>query len=448
MEQNEEESIDLGRLAGVMARHKKQLGIIVIGFTLVALIVSLILPKKYESTTLVQTRTSQGMSQAAAAAAMLGVGGSTASPVTNYMELMKSRSVLQPIIDSMEWEDEDKIPEPKDFAKKYLDIKNTKQTNLIEVTATGKTPEEAQMISQSVVENFLALQTDKNQQTQSLLLKFLDDRIATTKQEAEDAQRKFADYQREHKIYSPEQQAKVLVNQLKDYDDAISSQEVAQQTGQAKLASTQAKLNEINAGSLSYNINDNPTVASIRSQIVSKQVELVGLRQKYTEEHPSVKAAESQLADLQSSLSNEVEASVASQASSLSPAQAKLFEQEAQSEVGLAVSKASIDALTAKRDEKQKEMGDYPSSVIEYMQLQRDADIKNQIYVNLVKESENDKIKEAMESMDIQVVDEANLPREDRPSFPRKKLITAIGFVLGAMVAFGYSLVLYKRETV
>ena len=93
-------------------------------------------------------------------------------------------------------------------------------------------------------------------------------------------------------------------------------------------------------------------------------------------------------------------------------------------------------------------MGDYPSSVIEYMQLQRDADIKNQIYVNLVKESENDKIKEAMESMDIQVVDEANLPREDRPSFPRKKLITAIGFVLGAMVAFGYSLVLYKRETV
>ncbi len=446
MEQNEEESIDLGRLAGVMARHKKKLGIIVIGFTLVALIVSFILPKKYESTTLVQTRTGQGMSSAAAAAAMLGMGGAD-SPTTNYMELMKSRSVLQPIIDSMEWEDEDKIPEPKDFAKKYLDIKNTKQTNLIEVTATGKTPEEAQMISQSVVENFLALQTDKNQQTQSLLLKFLDDRINTTKQEAEEAQRKFADYQREHKIYSPEQQAKVLVNQLKEYDDAISSQEVAQQTGQAKLASTQAKLNEINAGSLSYNINDNPTVASIRSQIVNKQVELVGLRQKYTEEHPSVRAAESQLADLQSSLSNEVEASVASQASSLSPAQAKLFEQEAQSEVGLAVSKASIDALTAKRDEKQKEMGDYPSSVIEYMQLQRDADIKNQIYVNLVKESENDKIKEAMESMDIQVVDEANLPREDRPSFPRKKLITAIGFVLGAMVAFGYSLVLYKRET-
>ena len=42
-------------------------------------------------------------------------------------------------------------------AKKYLDIKNTKQTNLITVTAKGKTPEEAQKISQAVVDNFLTL---------------------------------------------------------------------------------------------------------------------------------------------------------------------------------------------------------------------------------------------------------------------------------------------------
>ena len=30
--------------------------------------------------------------------------------------------------------------------------------------------------------------------------------------------------------------------------------------------------------------------------------------------------------------------------------------------------------------------------------------------------------------MDIQVVDPASMPREDRPSGPRKKLIAAIGF--------------------
>ena len=51
-----------------------------------------------------------------------------------------------------------------------------------------------------------------------------------------------------------------------------------------------------------------------------------------------------------------------------------------------------------------------------------------------------------MESMDIQVVDPANLPDEEKPSGPRKKLIAAIGFVIGCMISLGYGLVLYKRE--
>ena len=48
--------------------------------------------------------------------------------------------------------------------------------------------------------------------------------------------------------------------------------------------------------------------------------------------------------------------------------------------------------------------------------------------------------------MDIQVIDPADLPNEDEPSAPRKKIITAIGLVLGCIIAFGYSLVMYKRE--
>ena len=72
--------------------------------------------------------------------------------------------------------------------------------------------------------------------------------------------------------------------------------------------------------------------------------------------------------------------------------------------------------------------------------------IKKTIYTNLVQQCEQNKIQEAMEAMDIQVIDPANLPDEDKPSFPRKKLITAIGLVLGCIIAFGYSLVMYKRE--
>lgn len=84
--------------------------------------------------------------------------------------------------------------------------------------------------------------------------------------------------------------------------------------------------------------------------------------------------------------------------------------------------------------------------MVTYLELKSDAGIKNTIYTNLVQQCEQNKIQEAMESMDIQVIDPANLPDEDKPVFPRKKLFVAIGFVLGCVISFVYSLIMYKRK--
>jgi len=292
-----EESIDLGKLWQVTKAHKK-----VVGCTAIATITAFVLPKQYESTTLVQTRDANKSmgGQAAAAMAALGVGGGASSPTNNYMELMKSRTVLDPIIDELyEGKDPEKKPDAAAFAKSNLDIKNTKGTNLITVTAKGKTPEEAQQISQEVVDNFLKMQTDNSQQTQSLLARLFDERIEKAKKDYDDAAQKLADFSREHKIYSS--------------DDPIKQ---------------------------------NPSISS-------------------------------------------------------------------------------------------DEMGTY-------LQLKSDAEIKKTVYTNLIQQYEQNKVQEAMESMDIQVIDAANLPKA--PSAPRKKLIAAIGLALGCIIAFGYSLIMYKRE--
>ena len=446
-----EESIDLGRLARIMLEEKKVVVGIIAFCTIVAVIIAFVLPKQYESTTLVQTRSSSkvDVSGAAAMAAMAGInlgGSSSAGSPTNYIELMKSRTVLQPIIDSMEWKDEKDKPEADQFAKKFLDIKNTKQTNLITVTAKGKTPEEAQMISQSVVDNFLLMQTNMNQQTQSLLVKFLNDRIDTAKQESDDAAQKLAEFSKENKIYSPDDQAKLAIEQLNAYDKAISDMEVQQKSAQAQYDTATSKLGEQKAGAKAYNINDNSTVQSIRSQIVAKEVELVGLRQHYTDNHPSVISAQEQLNELQQSLSQEVSAAVDSNAATLNPAQSELLKNQALSQAQASAATASEAAIKAKRSEKEKEMGQFPDSVMTYMQLDRDAKIKNEIYLNLVKQCEQDKIQEAMESMDIQIIDPANLSDVDKPVAPKKKMVTAIGFVLGCMISLMYSVWLYKRE--
>lgn len=445
-----EESIDLGKLMQILYDRRKTVGTIVGGCTALALIVSFALPKTYESTTLVQTRSAgKDIGGAAAMAAAMGInvgGASSAGSPLNYIELMKSRTVLDPIIDQLEWEDEKKKPEAKDFAKKVLKIENTKQTNLITVTATGKTPEEAQQISQGVVDNFLLLQTNLNQQTQSLLVKFLNERITTAKQDADDAAAKLAAYSKEHKMYAPDDQAKLAIEQLNAYDKAISEMEVQQKSAQATYDATTAKLGEQKAGAKNYHINDNSTVQNLRAQIVTAQVDLVSLREKFTEEHPSVIQAKKKLASLNQALVNEVNAAVDSSAATLNTAYAELLKNQAVAEAQASAASASEEAIKEKKANKEKELGDMPDAVMNYMQLNSDAKVKQEIYLNLVKQCEQDKIQEAMESMDIQIIDPANLPDEDKTAGPRKKLITAIGFVIGCLLSFGYGLICYKRE--
>lgn len=257
--QVQEDTIDLGKLAQIAGRHKREVGSIIIGCTLLAAGISFVLPKQYESTTLVQTRNAgKDLSGLSSMASMMGIniggGSSNSGSPTNYIELMKSRHVLEPVIDSLDWPDEKRKPSASGFAKSNLDIKNTKQTNLITVTGKGRTPEEAQKISQGVVDNFLAMQTDMNQQTQSLLVKFLNERIETAKKESEDADQKLASFSKEHHIYSPDDQSKAALEQLAAFDKAIGEMQVKQKSSQAQYDVATQKLGEQKVATRQYNI--------------------------------------------------------------------------------------------------------------------------------------------------------------------------------------------------
>ena len=82
---------------------------------------------------------------------------------------------------------------------------------------------------------------------------------------------------------------------------------------------------------------------------------------------------------------------------------------------------------------------------MEYSRLSRNVTVKNEVYLNLVKQYEQNKIQEAMDSMDIQIIDPANLPDEDRPVTPKKKLIALIGGGIGIILSALYSVVLMRR---
>lgn len=448
---NDNDTIDLRKLFSLMIEKKMIVITIVVICTIIATIVAFVLPKSYQSTTLVRVKSGgSSMSGYAAMAAGFGIdiggAGSSGSP-ESYIELMKSREVLEPIIAELDLPEETKEKmTAAGFAKSNLEITNIKKTELITIAAYGKTPEEAQMISQGVADNFLALMTKLNKEDNSTTLKFLDERIKIAKEEMETAENKLAAYQQEHKIYAPDEQAKAIIANLNNYDTTIAQLQAQSEGDSAKLAGVTGQLEQQNASLLEYNVSDNTNIGNIRESIVNKRVELVGLQQQFTDEHPDVIKAKEELNSLEKSLSDEIAKAVNSQSVTLSPVQSNLLKDKISTEVQISVNNASLEALKAKQAEAQENIATLSADSVEYMRLERNAKITGQVYTSLVQNYEQTRIQEAKDSMDIQIIDAADLPKEDMPAKPNKKLSVAIGFVLGVMISFGYTLYNYSRR--
>ena len=444
----DQDTINIGKIREVVKRYKIRLMAIIVTFTLVAMAYAFMLPKAYESTTLLRAKSQKtaGISlQAASALAILG-GGGVASPTQAYMELMKSRSVLDPVIASLELptEKKEKI-DAKGFAKGNLKILNTKGTDLLEVTAMGRTPEEAQQISTDVVRSFQQFLTKMNQSEQSLMVKFLNDRIAVTKKDMEQAERNLEKFRQQEKIYIPDEQAKAAVKKLTESDQKIAQFQVQNDTNQVKLRSINDQLTKQNVAIAHYNIADNPGIQQIRTTIIQKQMALIEMQQRYTDKHPNVVLLQKELDELNGKLRQEIDNSIQSGANTLNPVHAGLLIEKVQTETEVVVGQAALSTMQRLQTENEKEISKLSSGSITYIGLERQAKIAQEVYVVLVKNYEQTRIQEAMESMDIQIVDEADLPK--KPSAPNKKLITAIGGVLGIMMSSVYVIVLYIRES-
>ena len=287
--------------------------------------------------------------------------------------------------------------------------------------------------------------TSLNKENKSLVVSFLDERIDVAKKEADDSAQALEVFSKEHKIYGPEDQVKAQLEKSAAYEKTLGELAVQKMAQQASLSSISAQLGEQNSDALEYAMIDNPSVQKIHNTIVEKETELVKLRILYQDKHPSVVNALAELDKLNQQLNSEVQNAVASKAVAISETQAELQLARYQAATALAAAQASESQVQALQNKSDEDMAGMADDILEYQKLYREATIKQEIYNNLTKQIEQAKIQQTMESMDIQIVDPANLPDEEKPSFPKKKIFAIAGFIIGLIVSLIYSMVLYKR---
>jgi tyrosine-protein kinase Etk/Wzc len=371
------EDLSLLNMLVVIADHRRAVVRVVGAITLLSIVVSLLLPKRYTATVTLlppqQNSTigamlasqlgnmgnSSSLSSLGGMAALAGSGLGLKNPNDRYVGMLRSRIVEDAVIEHFGLQ--------KEYHKKYLtdarktfekrvDVDGNAKDGLIHISVTDHDPKRAQEIANGYVDQFRDL-------SQSLAVTEASQRRLFFEQQLEQAK-----------------------NKLADAEEAMKQTE--QSTGLIELDSQARALIQ--------------TVATLRAQIAAREMMIQGMQTYATNQNAGVVQAQEELGNLRAQL-------------------AKLTGNQ-ESDDGLIVPKGMV-----------------PQEGLEYIRRLRDVKYYETIFEILARQFELAKLDEAREGSIIQVVDPAVVP--DKRSFPKRTYIVLGSFfgglIIAILVAFG-----------
>jgi chain length determinant protein EpsF len=287
--------------------------LILLGSVGLAIGVSLILPKQYTATATVvvdQTRPDP------VTGAAINAGNPTPSFMSTQVDILKSDRVTQAVARKLGMVDDPAVRERwmsdtegrgsfeawlTDKVQLSLDVKPSRDSNVISVSFKDADPENAARAANQFVQSYLdvmvALRVDPAKQYSS----FFDSRARELRANVERAQSRLSAYQREKGVViATDGQIDVETARLNE----LSSQLVALQAVAAESSSRQLQA-QAGAGDRLQEVINNPALAALRGDLTRAEAKLQELNSRLGENHPQVIEAKANISTLRSQLNIE-----------------------------------------------------------------------------------------------------------------------------------------------
>lgn len=433
----DEMTIDLQELLQIVDSHKKTIVAVTAAFVACAGLYLIVIPPTYESVSMLRVKQDQGLGDSILANLPTGNATETQQRMSTDAEILKSRSVVLPVIQATEQPDSDgQYPVYDDYVKNHITTLPVKNTEILQVSVTGKTPAQAQTANQLLVQGFLKKLTDMSHDEQKATREFLQQRLTAAKQELTQAENALQNYQVANQVYSPSDQMKTLADQLSMVDKAKAVNQLDLETAKAALGSVTGQLD-----SAGKSVADSPAIQQYKIQLAQLEATKAGYIGKYTDENPKMQEINSQIQTVRGALNQEISRIVDQQAPSTNAVQQGLLADKFKNEAAIAVAEGKDKALAALDAQNNASIEALPEKEQGFIRVKRDADVSQEIYVMLAKRLEEAKIAEVMVPNEVQIVDSATLP--EKPIKPKKGLTLLLSLILGLLAGSGFVVTRY-----
>jgi uncharacterized protein involved in exopolysaccharide biosynthesis len=359
----------------IIAEHRF-IFLVVLAAIVVSVVLSLILPPRYESSArLIVSSDSEGLMKRALAAGVgaatrdvaLSGGGlpglETGDQSAKFVAMMRSRTVEDRLVNRFElrklygtrlWMDARKVLEQR------TDLKIDRKTSIITITVQDRDPKRAQQIAQGYIEELNRVAAEMDTSAAHRERVFLDARLVEIKQSLEKASQELGTFSSNNSMLAFDQQAKAMLE----------------------------------------------SAATLQGQVAAADAQLKGLEQIYSDNNVRVRQLKAHIAELNRQMLN------------------------------MRGTGAEPGDVTENGEPLFPSMRKLPTLGVKYLDLYRRNKVLEAAYNTLAQQHELAKVEEAKELPVVRVLDAPEYP-ELRKS-PRRKLIVMVSTFAGFLVSIAF----------
>ncbi|MBE0504542.1 MAG: polysaccharide biosynthesis tyrosine autokinase [Desulfuromonadales bacterium] len=342
----------------------------------------------------------------------------SSNPLDAEIEILKSRTNAEEVVKRLALDQ--KIDKKKDQESNFnatvdalrqaIKVSEVgKKTNIINVSYTDIDPVLARDIVNTLVQVYLDQSLSSKTEEASRTVTFIEEQLKGTEHELEQSEKNLQSYKSTTGVVKLDTEAEELIKKLSDIEKDRAA--VILQRKQAEFALTAlqeaARQGEIYAP---VGFRDDPQISAMANRLTDLAVQKGAMISGNTENHPQVKALQSQIDELQRKIESTYET-----------ARHNLGRQE-----------ISIEQQIKQYEDKLRTL---PAAERDLAGLMRFSKVNADIFTFLLQKHEEARIAKASTISNIRVVDPAITP--DNPLKPQKKKNLLLGLLLGLMAGVG-----------
>ncbi len=298
-----------------------------------------------------------------------------------------------------------------------ITVSPVKNSKIVNISFMSSNPQFAALVTNSVARAYIEELLDMRMSVSRYSIEWMAKKAEEEKAKLEKSEMALQEYMKANNIVTLQDRVTLTPEKLSEVNTQLTRAETKRKELES-LYRTVMKIsaNPKNAESFSV-IASEPTIQSLRNQILKAEQNAEELSKKYGKKHPAMMKAEEELKGLQQKRDQEMNRVISSIKNE--------YELAKSNEASLRNMMSSTKAEAINLNEK----------FIQYGVLTRDVETNKQLYDALIKKMKEQSVTEEIRTVNVWVVEKAEKPTS--PVKPRKSLNILLGIIVGLFGGIG-----------